>query len=338
MTDALRVPEREEAIALYDGDGIDEFVKTIVQECGNLPKEDLQSKASRQRVASAAHTVAKIKVAVDDAGKACGEEVRKKLDTINARRRKAREALQEAQDEVRKPLTEWEGAEAARVERIEARMGALRAARELPFGATSEDIEARISELPGIFGNEPYGDREVEAVALRDEAEAKLSDALKTAKEYEESERQRAAERAELDRLRREEDARKAREAEEERERRAAEERARIEKEASERAEREAAARLAAAEDARKEADRRAKIAEDAAKREAEARAKMEREREQAEKARREATKRQTEAAVRKAEKAIGGLTDPTPANIVSAIRAGLIPHVIFDARAKPNA
>lgn len=226
---------------------------------------DISTPKGRREVASLAYKVARSKTALDDMGKALGADFKKKAAAIDADRRTVRDRLDALRDEVRKPLDEFEAAEAARVKRHED--GILRI-QEMPLllgeFMTTDNIAARLDEARAIetSGFQEFTKRAEDAKAA---TIAKLTEML-------EESRRRDAERAELERLRKE----------------AAERAAREEAERIEREKQEAAAR--AAEQAKREAEEKARReAEEAERRAAAERARIEREaREAAEAAERE--------------------------------------------------
>lgn len=95
-----------------DEDGNSVLLKRIEQIEENVRKEHFttDSKAGRERIASVAYNVARTKTGIDKAGKELGDEWRTKLNAINADRKAYKDRLQALQDEVRKPLNEWEKA------------------------------------------------------------------------------------------------------------------------------------------------------------------------------------------------------------------------------------
>lgn len=320
----ITIPTPEEASKLYaTKDGLEKFVAGTVKLAADIRTGDMKRAGDRAELRSHAHSIARVKVALDDAGKARGENLRAELNAVNSRRAAARTRLEALADEIRQPAVAWEEAEQQRKSRIGERIAMLRRAAEVPYGSSAASIQRRLDELGTLLGNEPFEEFQEEADAALEQTTRSLNLALEQAVKAEEEQRIAAAERAELTRLREqaqareEEDRRRAAAAaEEERKRRAEAERAALEAAARKRAEDESRARIA-------EADRRA--------REAEARAAEEtRRRVEAEKAREaevESNKRKLAAAARQAAEKIDELSRPlTGAAVVDAIRANLIP------------
>lgn len=211
--------ENVNALEVFTTGGIRKILARIEAEVqGFVP--DLSSAASRREIASLAHRVSKAKVVLDNLGKNLVSDWKQTAKQVDATRKIARDALDDLRDEVRKPLTDWEEAEAAR-------LAAEQLAKEI-----AEAIEAAYQE------NELFDrGREME----RKEAELVLREEEHRAKELEARRERERVEREEE--IRKEAEAKAQREAEQriqdekdradraERERIAAEKRARVEKE-----------------------------------------------------------------------------------------------------------
>jgi colicin import membrane protein len=251
---------------------------------------DVSTERGRAAVRSLAFKVTKAKTKLDKAGLGLTEEWRQKTALVNASRKKMVAELDQLADEVRRPLTEWEEAEKARVDRCRAVIQQIRNAAVISIDDTSDDVRQRGADVWEIQIGEEFGDLKQEAEDTKEAAVATLGRALNRLQKEE-------ADRAELERLRAEAADREAREQAEreerervERERLAAEEaeRARIAAEQAE-AERIRQAEERAAQAAREEEARKAREAEEERQREHEAAlAEERRQREEAERAARE--------------------------------------------------
>ena len=313
---------------------------------------DISTPSGRKRCASIALNVAKAKTFLDDMGKQLVEGWKVQAKVVDAERKKARDTLDSLKEEVRRPLTEWENAERARVADHEA---AIRGFGEFISRAhmasmASGSVEA-IKSLISACESEPTNRQEFTKRAEDAKAAAlvQLAELLATAEQAE-------TEAAELARLRAEEEARRQRERDE-----AIAAKARAEAEAKaaraahearlaaaaemEARDRKAAEALAKAEQDRQEALAAARRAEwdriaveAAAKVQAEEavareRAAMEalRRDEEREKERREADKEHRRAVNRSVVDAMmaeAGLTEGQARDAISAIVRGAIPHV----------
>lgn len=99
---------------LFVMNGLDEFINKIKAEVEKAPN-DISTKSGRAEIASLAFKVAKSKKEIERLGKKAAEDAKKTIAAINSERDRGVAALQEIQDNIRKPLTEWEEAEEARV-------------------------------------------------------------------------------------------------------------------------------------------------------------------------------------------------------------------------------
>lgn len=354
---ALTIPAPADlAVIFREEGGIDPIIARIEAEVrAHVP--DVSTKKGRDAIASLAYKVSRSKTALDDAGKSLNDEQRKQIAVVDAARRTIRDRLDTLRDEARKPLDEWEAAEAARLDALKSRLDRLNHA------SPSEDTSACIADLirrveAAVIDDSwqeylPHAAKakdatlarlraQLDATARREAEQAELSRLRAEAAAREEAERQRLAEeaaakaKAEAERIEAERQARIEREKQEAAERaaREAEERAKAEadrqrRDAEERAE---AERRAAAQ---READLQRQI--EAAKAEADAAAQRERDRIEAErKAAEDARiKREADAAHRAkiasdiaaALRTMSGRA--TPENIAAALMDGKIPHCI---------
>lgn len=348
MNDIIETVSQNPVAVFTDDKAYSEFYRRVREEVSSfLP--DVSTAKGRSEIASMAFKVTRSKTAIDAAGKKLNEDARAKINAVDAQRRKIREELDALADEVRRPLTEWEAAEKARVAKVkEIRENIVGLGNSSPH-ETPQDIRDRIDQLAEIaLTGAILGDEYDQTVADRDASLARLNDHLTRAVKAEED-------AAELARLRAEAEAREAAERERaERERiakeaaeREAREKAEYEAnvkrqaEAAERAKKESAEREArAAENARVQAEKAA--AERIAKAEAEA-AKVKADAERAERERQDQVDRtKREEAARQADRAhrgkvmkdakeaimAMGVDEDSAKKIVLAIVAGEIPHV----------
>lgn len=114
---ALATIETLNPVAVFSG-GIDPLLERIATE-SRAQKLDISTEKGRKEVASLAYKIARSKTLLDDMGKALGEDAKRKLDAINADRKKARDSLDALKEEIRKPLTDWENADALRIAALE---------------------------------------------------------------------------------------------------------------------------------------------------------------------------------------------------------------------------
>lgn len=175
----IQIPESTALQVFVSPDGIDPYIEKIRQEAlAHVP--DLSTKQGRAAIASIAAKVAKSKVYLEDTGKALCDRERAKIDaTLSAvmdARKRVKEELDALRDEVRKPLTDWENAEAARKGGIEARIEAMR--QLPPIGSDSNAIQKHLSRLEATQIDESFAEYTAEAAIARTHAIRDCKDRL----------------------------------------------------------------------------------------------------------------------------------------------------------------
>ncbi|WP_321331264.1 hypothetical protein [Alcaligenes faecalis] len=288
VLELTELPPAETALQIYQtANGLDPYIERIRQEVtGHEP--DLKTKKGRDAIASRAFKVRKIKTALDGLGKEQVDRLKEIPKLIDAERKRMRDELDALADEVRKPLTEWEEAEANRIAMHRNGLESM-ASQAREVGALNSDaLRLRIKSVEAEVIGESWEEFEAEAHRVKAKALEILNAALTDRQKYE-------AEQAELAELRRKQAEQEQKDREAEIARQAAE-KARTDAEAKAQAEREADAKAAAerAERERAEAIERQKQAE--ARAEAEKLAAEQRAKEAAEAARQAEIKRQADA------------------------------------------
>lgn len=333
---------------LTDEKQYSEFYRRIKEEISShVPS--VATVMGRKAIASLAYKVVRTKTAIDDAGKELNEEARAKINAVDAQRRKIRDELDALAAEVRKPLTEWEDKEEARIDHCKAMVRhieecgkGLIGGEPQPFGILFHELEEK------IVIDESFGEFAEQAQVAKDIALDKLKAAFAAHQKAE-------ADRLELEKLRAEKEERDRAEAKRLETERLAAEQAQREREEAARQEREATEQKAreerAAQAAREEEQRKAKEAIDRAQREkdeaiakAEADARAVREKAESEErqrqaeakriadeqAARDADKAHRSAVMKAAKEAImsHGAGENTAKKIILAIVANEIPNV----------
>lgn len=103
------------ALSLFQPNGLDQILDKIRSEVA-LHVPDISSERGRKAIASLARKVASSKVRLDDLGKELVSEAKAQISTIDSERKRMRDELDQLRDDTRRPLTEWEDAEKARVQ------------------------------------------------------------------------------------------------------------------------------------------------------------------------------------------------------------------------------
>ncbi|NCC30168.1 MAG: hypothetical protein EOM22_18960 [Gammaproteobacteria bacterium] len=316
---------------LFRPGGLSELLSRIEAEARSIVP-DTSTDKGRKAIASTAARVARSKTYIDGLGKDFVADLKRTTSAVDAERKLARDRLDALKAEVRKPLTDWENAELARVSRHKIEIATIEARAVGAEGLTSAQIAERIEgviEAYQVHGE--WDEFEPEADAAHKKALDALNGALERAKRTE-------AEQVELAKLRAEAAEREQREV--------AERAAREQKEREERiaAEAEARARIAAEQAKQAEIDRANQDRIDAERRAAQAEeratmaAKQERERAEAEAAARKAEddrraadvehRRATNAAAVEAIISASEITETQARNIVAAIARGDVPAI----------
>jgi hypothetical protein len=150
MTTTSIIPHEPAAIQLLFQNGalrIDPLIERIEAEVRSHVA-DLTTKKGRDAIASLAFKVSKSKTALDTAGKALTETQKAEIKVVDDARKKIRDRFDALRDEARKPLTDWEKAEADKEARQTQLMVNLR-----NHGANAWDDPAEIQQIADFIKN-----------------------------------------------------------------------------------------------------------------------------------------------------------------------------------------
>ena len=192
----LVVIEPTAAVTLFtEGDGIDAMLADIRKQAASLVP-DVTTAKGRKEIASVAYAVAKTKTYLDGLGKDLTAQYKAIPARIDANRKVIRDTLDALKDEVRAPLTQYEEAETARVEALQARLARL---NELGTSAsieiTAADLQFLLTEVEQTALDNSWQELLPQATVAKDLATKRLGEALAARQKYE-------AEQAELEQLR----------------------------------------------------------------------------------------------------------------------------------------
>lgn len=167
----IELPKINVLQVFVEPNGIDPYLEKMRKEAlSHVP--DISTKTGRAAIASIAVKVAKSKVYLEDAGKQLCDQERAKIDAtlsaVMASRKRIKEELDALRDEVRKPLTDWEDAEAERKGKIESRIEAMKRLPEI--GSDAAAIEKHLKRLEATEINESFGEYTAEAAIARTHA------------------------------------------------------------------------------------------------------------------------------------------------------------------------
>ncbi|MEG5263270.1 hypothetical protein TRP66_03075 [Pseudomonas sp. JDS28PS106] len=248
----------DNAPAIYVTGGLGRFLEAVTAEVtAEVP--DLTTRKGRERIASLAAKVSKSKTAVEKPGRDYLKRLKEMPKVVEAELREFVTKMDELRDATRKPLTDWEKAEDARVDAHNDGIQRIKAVAEFSETPTAALVSQVITDLELVALDDSWEEFLPEAAQAKDQALAKLRTLLAQRQQFE-------AEQAELGRLRAEAEARAqadreaaiAREAAE-RAQREAEQKAQAEREAAAKREQDlkdqAAAQQRAAEQAARDAE-----------------------------------------------------------------------------------
>lgn len=184
------------APAIYVAGGLQQFIDLVKGEVlGEVP--DLKTRKGRERIASLAAKVSKSKTAVEKPGRDYLRRLKEMPKVVEAELRDFVTKMDTLRDETRRPLTEWEAAEDARIDRHNDAIDHMKGL-SIELGALdAEHLQARITELSAFQLGEAWEEFEAEAARTKEASMNALQAALAARQKYD-------AEQAELARLRRE--------------------------------------------------------------------------------------------------------------------------------------
>lgn len=192
----LVVIEPTAAVTLFtEGDGIDAMLADIRKQAASLVP-DITTAKGRKEIASVAYAVAKTKTYLDGLGKDLTAQYKAIPARIDANRKLIRDTLDALKDEVRAPLTQYEEAETARVEALQARLARfneLGSAASVEIAATQ--LQAMLLEVEKTALDDSWQELLPQATVAKELAAKRLGETLATRQKYE-------AEQAELEELR----------------------------------------------------------------------------------------------------------------------------------------
>lgn len=184
------------APAIYVAGGLQQFIDLVKGEVeGEVP--DLKTRKGRERIASLAAKVSKSKTAVEKPGRDYLRRLKEMPKVVEAELRDFVTKMDALRDETRRPLTEWEQAEAARVAQHEHGVAAIKAEGVDLGMLAAEDLLERIGRVEAVVLGDTWEEFAAEAGQVKDQVLAALREALVARQRYD-------AEQAELARLRRE--------------------------------------------------------------------------------------------------------------------------------------
>lgn len=198
----IKIEEISEANApaIYVAGGLQQFINLVKGEVeGEVP--DLTTRKGRERIASLAAKVSKSKTAVEKPGRDYLRRLKEMPKVVEAELREFVTKMDALRDETRRPLTEWEAAEDARIDRHNDAINRMKDLATELGTLDAKQLKARLSELSAFQLGEAWEEFEAEAARTKEASLNAVQAALVARQKYD-------AEQAELARLRREADER----------------------------------------------------------------------------------------------------------------------------------
>lgn len=183
----------------------DAIIEKVRQEASKVGK-DVSTQEGRDAIRSMAYKIARSKTALDKMGKDLTEDWMRRKNVVDAERKRIWQAMEDLQNEVRQPLTDFENAEKQRVQEREDRIVDIQALISFDISSPEqEQIKKRISSLEVLvdFDWQEFKGRATLAItATKEKLESMLSERIKYDAEQEELARLRkeAEERARKER------------------------------------------------------------------------------------------------------------------------------------------
>ncbi|WP_323613745.1 hypothetical protein [Pseudomonas putida] len=194
----IKIEEISEANApaIYVAGGLQQFIDLVKGEVlGEVP--DLKTRKGRERIASLAAKVSKSKTAVEKPGRDYLRRLKEMPKVVEAELREFVTKMDALRDETRRPLTEWEAAEDARIDRHNDAINRMKDLATELGTLDAEQLKARLSELSAFQLGEAWEEFGAEAARTKEASLNAVQAALVARQKYD-------AEQAELARLRRE--------------------------------------------------------------------------------------------------------------------------------------
>ena len=176
---AVQVNENP-ALAILNEEKFEAFYEKLKAEAAKV-SGDVSTNKARDEVRSMAFKIAKTRTAIDKARLGLTEEWRTKTNQANAAGRAIKERLEALEDQVRKPLTDWEQAEKDREQKHADLLAAITRAEFVGIDDTAESVA------------------ELEVERARAEAEKAEQERLERLRQQAVEETKRAAEQARID-------------------------------------------------------------------------------------------------------------------------------------------
>lgn len=252
------------AIEIFAAGAADDFVAKVKAEVDAFER-DISTEKGRTAMRSFWRKIGSAKLRVDELGQQLTEEEKKKIDAVNAERKRVKAIFEKMQDDFIKPLDEFTEKEKTRIATHENNVAKIEALMTLEYEPAAAELQDRINKLDMLddgYDWQEFAERaKVAKLKAKDFLLRKHAETVKCEAEQAELAEHR---RQQAEREQKERDERIAAEAAE-KARKDAEEKAAREKQEADRLQRETEERAEKERLAREQADRDRKAAEDLA-------------------------------------------------------------------------
>ncbi len=165
--------ETAQAVDVFNGkrDTLQDLLNAIKSEFDGQVF-DVTTPKGRKECASAAHKIARSKTALDSMGKEAKSQYAKITSAIDADRRLAWDTLEALQNEIRRPLDEWESAEKSRIADIQSRIAQL---NHDTTGLNAAQIADKLAIISAVEIDGTFAEFQTEAAKAKGDAFIVLS-------------------------------------------------------------------------------------------------------------------------------------------------------------------
>lgn len=148
-TDVVAQVSENPALAILNEEKFEAFYEKLKAEAAKV-SGDVSTNKARDEVRSMAFKIAKTRTAIDKARLGLTEEWRTKTNQANAAGKAIKERLEALEEQVRKPLTDWEQAEKDREQKHTDILTAIHRAEFVGVEDTASDVAVRLEWLQSL--------------------------------------------------------------------------------------------------------------------------------------------------------------------------------------------
>lgn len=184
-TELVALPPEETALAVFIAPkGLDPWLQQIRDKIDDfLP--DVSTRKGREAIASMAYKVARSKTALDAVRKALADKQKEVPKKIDAEGKRVRDILEAWQDEVRRPLNEWQAREDARIDGHTKTLDWLAVLVTAPDSIPLEQLRQQLAEVEAFEISEALEEFEADAARGKDKAITALRDQIARREKHE---------------------------------------------------------------------------------------------------------------------------------------------------------